>query len=122
MVRGQPGSDDKDSELKLANPFVSGQPVSPMMDRHLLLRALQLGFTEVEIAQADRPVCCRDARRVFVWMPLGDPPAGARQPAPATSVNSPSKKEEPTMPDTNGKHPAGGDGHGGFLLLRGTVD
>jgi hypothetical protein len=38
--------------------------------RELLLRALRLGFTQVEISGADAPIIVRDATRVFGWMPL----------------------------------------------------
>jgi hypothetical protein len=40
------------------------------VDRRLLLRALQLGFSEIEIPSADAPLACKEAQRVFVFMPL----------------------------------------------------
>jgi hypothetical protein len=33
-------------------------------------RMLDLGFTEVQVASPDKPLVCRDASRIYVWMPL----------------------------------------------------
>ena len=70
MLRARAGSDDRVTEALLSRSTVTGPLVRVPTDRRPLLRALQLGFTEVQVAAADRPVCCRDGKRCYVWMPL----------------------------------------------------
>jgi hypothetical protein len=66
------GRDEKHggTELALARSKASGPPLRLCMDRRYLVRAVKLGFTKVEIADADKPLVCRADRRVYVWMPL----------------------------------------------------
>jgi hypothetical protein len=66
------GRDDKHgiTELVLARSKVSGPLLRLCTDRSYLIRALKLGFNKVEIADADKPLVCRDNQRVYVWMPL----------------------------------------------------
>jgi hypothetical protein len=66
-------------EVALPQAQREGPALQVVMDRRYLLRALQLGFTEVLLTSAAQPLLCRDARRIYVWMPLSDatpvPPA-----------------------------------------------
>jgi hypothetical protein len=61
-------------EIALQKSRCSGPAVSVPVDRRLLLRALALGFTEVEAAK-DRPLRCKDEKRTYLWMPLDGPAA-----------------------------------------------
>jgi hypothetical protein len=110
-IRTRASGKEEIGELKLASPRVTGLPVRTVMNRTYLLRALKLGFTEIEIAQADKPLCCRDSKRVFIWMPLTDPPAKTTPATQQPNYTTESKKEETPMPDPNGssKHPVNGD-------------
>jgi hypothetical protein len=61
-----------------------------------LLRALRLGFDEIELGPVGHPACCRDRDRIYVWMPLPD-----QTPAETT------QEEPPTMSrhhELNGSH------------------
>jgi hypothetical protein len=63
------------------------------MDRRYLGRAIRLGFDTLHLIDGNKPVLCRDERRIFLWMPLDQGgPAGPRPPATP-------KKEEVTVPD-----------------------
>jgi hypothetical protein len=66
------GRDEKQgsAELVLVRSMVSGPPVRLCMDRRYLLRAVQLGFTELAVPSADKPLVCRHDARIYVWMPL----------------------------------------------------
>jgi hypothetical protein len=49
-----------------------GPALQVVMDRRFLLRALKLGFTEILLANAQHPLLCKDANRIYVWMPLAE--------------------------------------------------
>lgn len=44
-----------------------GDELRWLTNRDYLLRAVQLGFREIELRGNEAPAVCRDARRVFVW-------------------------------------------------------
>ena len=58
------------TELVLTRSQVIGPEMRVVMDRRYLLRALQLGFTEIQVVRPEVPLVCRDDRRSYVWMPL----------------------------------------------------
>jgi hypothetical protein len=58
------------SEVVLSRAKVTGPTLRVGMNRRYLLRALQLGFRDVLIHNAEKPLLCQDARRIFLWMPL----------------------------------------------------
>jgi hypothetical protein len=74
-VRARDEGGDQDSEVLLPRSRASGPEVSLVSDRLYLLRALKLGFGEVEVVSPDQPLVCRDDRRTFLWMPLSSTPA-----------------------------------------------
>jgi hypothetical protein len=78
--------------LALAGSKASGPALRMGTDRRFLLRALSLGFREVA-GGADRPLVCRDARRTYLWMPLG---GGKPVPQPRAEER---KEEEMPVPD-----------------------
>jgi hypothetical protein len=82
-VRGRDSQSSPAAEVPLPDSPCSGQPVRFATPRELLLRALRLGFTQVEISRPDAPIIVRDATRVFGWMPLD---ASAVVPAEAAHI------------------------------------
>jgi hypothetical protein len=89
-------------QLKLTDSQVRGRPCRVGTDRRSLLRALALGFTEVEVSKPRSPLCCRDLERVYVWMPLE---------RPKSSPPAPSQIEESApMPEPRDGTPPGADG------------
>jgi hypothetical protein len=62
---------------------VTGPPVRLCTNRHLLLRALQLGFRAVRLVDADTPVLAQDRDRKYIFMPL---PATSALPPSADAV------------------------------------
>jgi hypothetical protein len=93
-------------ELVLAASPVDGFELTLATGRRYLLRALQLGLTELEVVSPDRPVCCRDATRTFVWMPLSAEDTVPRKPP------SPNIPKESVMSTKNGVE-VGPNGAGG---------
>ena len=99
------------TEIPLAQSSAAGKPIRLASERRPLLRALQLGFAEIQVKDADSALCCRDARRTYVWMPLDKQsvlPASAdvlRVPAP--DAEPPQEQRKPAMPNpsTNGHRP-----------------
>lgn len=70
-LRARASDQTQVTELILERSRVEGRPVRFVTDRSYLTRAAKLGFTEVQVIAADKPVLCRDATRTYVWMPLG---------------------------------------------------
>jgi hypothetical protein len=58
------------AEVRLGQSSVEGRPLRVVMDRRYLLRAVRLGFRELAVAEPDRPLVCREGKRVYVWVPL----------------------------------------------------
>jgi hypothetical protein len=88
------------AEVSLGQSSVEGRPLRVVMDRRYLLRAVRLGFRELAVAEPDRPLVCREGRRVYVWMPL-DPATAvvAGQPSRALeATNGQSKPERKPQP------------------------
>jgi hypothetical protein len=69
-VRGRSAPSGPAAEILLPNSQCSGQPVRFASPRDLLLRALRMGLTEMEITRADGVTVMRDSTRVYGWMPL----------------------------------------------------
>jgi hypothetical protein len=116
VVRAEP-SGKGPTELRLSGARWSGPPLRVVTGPRHLLNALRLGFTEVAVRSPGQPLCCRDATRTYLWMPLGDPPAAPPattappRTAPAEITTPPPSlpepvKENPAMPtpSDNGRH------------------
>ncbi len=69
-VRGRGTSSGPAVEVMVVGSSMTGTPLRFATDRHYLLRALQLGFTELAVVRPDAPVVSRDATRTYGWMPL----------------------------------------------------
>ncbi|OAI54618.1 hypothetical protein AYO44_14640 [Planctomycetaceae bacterium SCGC AG-212-F19] len=69
-VRAKAEDQTHPTDLKLEQSKVTGSPVRFAVNRHWLLRALQLGFREVRIAEPDVPLLCAEPQRKFLFMPL----------------------------------------------------
>jgi hypothetical protein len=105
-------------EAVLASSTTSGPHVRLCMDRRLLRRALQLGFTAMQVFKADQPLVCRDDRRTYVWMPftekaaLPPSPAAVRVQEPTAAEPNPSppteRRTEPMPANSNGQGPPEG--------------
>ena len=120
MLRAEPRGKEP-VELRLVGSRWSGPPLRVVLGPRYLLHALGLGFADVEVRSASQPLCCRDSRRTYLWMPFGDPPApspaAAVPPRAAAAENpsplapSPEPVKEPAMPRPadNGRHPNNGD-------------
>jgi hypothetical protein len=90
-------------EVALSRSKAFGPALAVPTDRAYLTRALSLGFREVSAA-ADRPLMCRDERRVYLWMPL-DGSGPAPRPRARPPAGQPERRDE-SMPT----HDAGVNG------------
>ncbi|MBL8796915.1 MAG: hypothetical protein JNM56_23640, partial [Planctomycetia bacterium] len=95
VVRAKADGQSRVTELVLEKSQVAGKALRFATSRAYLIRALQLGFAEIAVVSADTPILCRDASRLYLWMPLGE--KGSLKPA----VN-PLRITAPP----NGKHPS----------------
>jgi hypothetical protein len=95
LVRAKADDQSRVTELVLEKSHVSGKAVRFATSRAYLMRAVQLGFTEISVVSPDTPILCRDSTRQYVWMPLGE--KMALKPA----VNA-----LRITPPLNGKHPS----------------
>jgi hypothetical protein len=120
-VRARAGDGGPVTEAVLTRSTTSGPTVRLSVNRSFLQRALALGFPEIGIAGADKPLVCRYRDRLYVWMGLGaqgalppDPRAlkltSEGAPAPCSSPDStpsPERRIQP-MPASNGQRPENG--------------
>jgi hypothetical protein len=61
-------------DITLARSSGAGPPTRIRTDRQYLQRALAWRFAELQVTEAKAPICCRDRRRCYLWVPL-DPGA-----------------------------------------------
>jgi hypothetical protein len=92
-IRAKGEADSQAVEVVLDRSTVDGSQVTVATDRTYLLRALALGFTEVQAGPTNRAVVCRDRRRIYLWMPLE---ATAAIPAGPNSKRIPLPPAEPS--------------------------
>jgi hypothetical protein len=69
-VRARAESGETVQEIELARSSVTGPELQLVTDRRYLVRALRLGFTEIEAGPGERPLVCRDGPRIYLWMYL----------------------------------------------------
>jgi hypothetical protein len=69
-VRARAEGQGRITGLLLSRSEVAGPPVCFVTNRGYLARAVQLGFTALEVTKPAVPIVCRDERRTFVWVPL----------------------------------------------------
>jgi hypothetical protein len=100
------GEKEQVEELRLPLSKVEGPSMIVVMDRRYLVRALQLGFSEILVESPDKPLLCKDSRRTFVWMPLSD--------AQAVTSTRPARKPAtpPAPPPRTNDMPASNDNRG----------
>lgn len=71
IVRAKAADQDRITEVVLTQSEVTGKPIRFNVYRDHLARALELGFTDLIVVAADKPILCQDAQRKYVCMPLG---------------------------------------------------
>jgi len=100
------------ADLVLAQSRVEGQAVRACMDRRYLLRAVQMGFSQIIVIRSDKPILCQDEKRTYLWMPLAAPTSSGKpaepQPIATTPVSDPITPitRSKAMPTLNGQRPA----------------
>jgi hypothetical protein len=108
------------TEVVLAGSEFVGPAVRWRTDRRILIRAINLGFLEISINAADKPVVCKDNKNTYVWVPLDQslaiPPSDQtiRIVSQEPTVPEPIKERmNPSMPITNptGRSQANGENH-----------
>ena len=62
------------TQVVLRNSQRTGDEVRLNTDRKFLLRAVQLGFHQIELHGSESPIVCRDERRVYLCSVLADGP------------------------------------------------
>jgi hypothetical protein len=105
------------TEIVLAGSHVVGSPVRIHSDRRFLQRAVSLGFDELTIISADKPVVCKDNTRTYIWVPLdksGIIPPSDKAIRITTEETTPQPIKErmiPPMPtsNSNGRNHANGE-------------
>jgi hypothetical protein len=127
-VRARSEKGGSATEAVLTRSTTSGPDKVVVTDRRYLLRAVQLGFAEVQVVRPDVPLLCRDDRKTYLWMPL-DPktalppgkdvlrlasaeaappdqpspePRRAIMPAPSGNGHPSEDRTSPTSPDRGG--------------------
>jgi hypothetical protein len=121
-LRGRDEKRGQVTELVLARSTASGPPLRLCTNRSYIVRAVKLGFTEVDVPGADKPLVCRDGPRVYVWMPLERTAAISDGPdtqrinsteVPAPTSTEPERRETPMpAPQTNDHVPNDGRTNG----------
>jgi hypothetical protein len=105
-VRARGEGREQPTEIVLACSRASGPPLRFACDRALLLRALKLGFTEIEVVKAEQPVVGRNERGIYVWTTLE--PKYDIPPATENAPLTPTERSQPPMPQSTSDN---GNGH-----------
>ena len=87
-VRARGEGQERTASVVLPKSRTVGPRVCVVTDRQYLRRAVQLGFAEIQVTTADRPLVCRDDTRTYVWMPLPNEPAPKAEDAQAVPASS----------------------------------
>ena len=69
-IRAQQDAGSPMTELVLSRSRRTGPELRFQTNREFLVRALDLGFTEIGFVNAESPCVCTVGRRTFVWQPL----------------------------------------------------
>ncbi|MHB1425754.1 MAG: hypothetical protein ACYC3I_21510, partial [Gemmataceae bacterium] len=121
LLRARSERSPQINEVCLVGSPCEGPPVRVACNRRYLWRLVQLGFRDVVVRNATTPLVCRDATRIYLFMPLD----GALAPAadavrivsdravPVARRSSPKpqperSKEVMPRPPTNGEEPRHG--------------
>jgi hypothetical protein len=70
VVRAKGEGQPTATEVVLAQSQVQGKSVRVAVNRRLLCRALQFGFNRIQVYAAEKPILCRDEKRMYLWQPL----------------------------------------------------
>jgi hypothetical protein len=116
-IRAKATGQSRANEVLLSQSRVLGKPVRFVTNREYLARALELGFSEFALVDADSPVLCKQEHRTYAWMLLGkggaigpsddmlqvaSAEAGAASVAAAPAAPTPSAPAAAAPPSTNG--------------------
>lgn len=71
-IRAKGAEETAPTELVLSGSRCEGAAICFETNRQFLERAVRLGFRDLHVLKPDAPVVCRDVRRLYLWMPLGD--------------------------------------------------
>ncbi len=71
VVRAKSEEQSTATELLLTNSRKQGHELRVSTDRDFLKRAVELGFREIYLRDADLPAFCRTDRRAYLWALLG---------------------------------------------------
>lgn len=63
------------TQVILSNSQRQGDEVRLDTDREILVRAIEIGFREIELRGPESPAVCRDANRIYLWSPITEVPA-----------------------------------------------
>jgi hypothetical protein len=83
VIRAQAENEKPCTDVVAQRSRTEGRPMRIAMDRRILKRALDLGFSCLQITAPDKPILCQDENRVFVWVVLG--PENALKPQPGAA-------------------------------------
>ncbi len=106
-VRVHSAEQTQATEIVLRNSSSKGHDLWFNTNRTFLDRALTLGFREIQVGDVESPLCCRDASRSYIWLPLAH--KDAIQPGKdALRIESPVNKStagpnRPAIPKTSRK-------------------
>jgi hypothetical protein len=115
-VRARAAGQPQITELVLSRSEAAGPTARLNLNRDHLNRALQLGFIELRVIAASKPLVCRDEHRTYLLMPLEpkdalppaadalriDSPTGTQ---PSRVVQPPRVKDAMSMPSTHDPAP-----------------
>jgi hypothetical protein len=88
IVRARAAGQPRTTELVMTRSEATGAAVRINLNRDHLGRALQLGFTELRVVTAGKPMVCRDDHRTYLLMPL-EPKDALPPAADALRIDSP---------------------------------
>src|SRR5207244_13070937 len=71
-IRAKGPDDVVTTELVLSRSQVTGGSTRLMTNRKYLERAIDLGFSDLQVVDPNSPIICEDGERPYFWIGLGD--------------------------------------------------
>jgi DNA polymerase III sliding clamp (beta) subunit (PCNA family) len=98
-IRARATDQSRLTEVVLSNSESSGEPIRLNINRQYLARAVKFGFQELLLYGDTAALVCRDASRLYVWMPL-DPESALKPAEDAIRIVSPAEGQETSATTT----------------------
>jgi hypothetical protein len=69
-IRARAEDEKRCTDLAVPSSQLEGKTTRLATDRRYLQKAMELGFCSILITSSDKPIMCKDDKRLYVWVPI----------------------------------------------------